>query len=44
MVVQDCLTYRNVRDLQNYLTQGSASYTCETVLVKVAGLISVYEH
>lgn len=43
-VVQDCLTYRNARDLQDYLTQGSAGYTCEIVVVKVAELISVYEH
>lgn len=40
MVVQDCLTYRNARDLQNYLTQGTAGYTYNTVLVKVAELIS----
>jgi len=40
-IVQDCLTYRNA--LQDYLTQGSAGYTCEMVLVKVAELISVYE-
>lgn len=31
-VVQDCLTYRNARDLQDYLTQGSASYTREIVV------------
>jgi len=43
MVVQDCLTYRNARDLQNYLTQGTAGYTYKMVLVKVAELISICE-
>lgn len=43
-VVQDCLTYRNTRDLQDYLTQDSAGYMCEMIVAKVAELISVYKH